>query len=133
MRRSSLGWTIAAGLLPLLALFGCGGPRTEEPAEGGLSESSASEARRLYTAESCTMCHGEMAQGVEELGPALRDLAPYWDRDRLADYLADPEAFRVANPDFEERRDASFNMEMPPFDHLSVEQRGMLADWLLTR
>ena len=133
MRRSIPRWTVAACALPILFALGCGGAGKEEPAGTGLDESASSEARQLFVAENCTLCHGEMTQGVEELGPAIRDLAPYWDRDRLAAYLEDPQGFREANPDFEERRDASFSMEMPPVDHLSVEQRLLLADWLLTR
>ena len=74
-----------------------------------------------------------MAQGLEGAGPALRDLAPYWDVDRLMAYLADPETFRAANPDFEDRREAVFELEMPAYDHLSEDQRRLLARWLLTR
>lgn len=117
-----------------LTLIGCG---AEEPGEAqaanSLGEADESRAINLYQSEACTACHGEMAQGQEEIGPALLDLAPYWDVDRLMAYLEDPEAFRAANPDFEERRDVAFEIEMPAFDHLSEDQRRLLARWLLTR
>jgi mono/diheme cytochrome c family protein len=117
-----------------LTLIGCGGePPVEAQADNSLGEAEESRALELYQAEACAACHGEMAQGQEEIGPALRDLAPYWDVDRLMVYLADPEGFRAANPDFDERRDVAFEIEMPAFDHLSEEQRRLLARWLLTR
>jgi hypothetical protein len=133
-RRIEIGilWVLAAGLVACGG-SGDGGKRSETPDATGPSEAQASEARKLFVDEGCPMCHGEMGQGVEELGPALRELKPYWDRERLMSYIEDPESFRAAHPDFEDRRDESFNMEMPSYDYLSVEQRGLLADWLLTR
>ena len=118
----------------IVLLGACGtGDETAPDQERGIGEAEASAARQLFQDENCTMCHGEMTQGMEELGPALRDLAPYWDRDRLASYLEDPPAFAEANPDFDERRDIAFDLEIPAYDSLSVEQRHILADWLLTR
>jgi len=98
-----------------------------------LSEAETARVVELYQGEACSACHGESAEGAEELGPPLRDLAPYWNEDRLVAYLEDPEGFRQANPDFEDRRVESFEMEMPAFDHLPAEQRELLARWLLTR
>jgi len=125
-------WVVAAGCG--MMLVACGG---EKPGDGqasaSLSEADESRALTLFQSEICTACHGEMAHGIEEAGPALRDLAPYWDVDRLTAYLADPEGFRAANPDFEERRDVAFELEMPASDHLSEDQRRLLARWLLTR
>jgi len=117
-----------------LALIGCG---SDEPGEAqavaGLSEADESRAIALFNSESCTMCHGEMARGQEGVGPALKDLAPYWDVDRLMAYLEDPEGFRASNTDFEDRRETEFELEMPASDHLSDDQRRLLARWLLTR
>lgn len=117
-----------------LMLVGCGG---ENPGDGQasvtLSEADESRAYALFQSEACTACHGEMAQGLEEAAPALKSLAPYWDVDRLMAYLADPEGFRAANPDFEDRREVVFELEMPASDHLSEDQRRLLARWLLTR
>jgi cytochrome c551/c552 len=117
-----------------LALIGCG---TEEPGEAqaaaGLSEADESRALALFDSEGCTVCHGEMANGQEGVGPGLKNLAPYWDVERLMVYLEDPEGFRESNPDFEDRRDTVFELEMPASDHLSDDQRKLLARWLLTR
>jgi cytochrome c2 len=115
-------------------LIGCGGEETgETQVDTSLSEADESRAITLFQSEACSVCHGEMAQGMEGAGPALRDLAPYWDTDRLTTYLADPEGFRADNPDFEDRRDVVFELEMPASDHLSEDQRRLLARWLLTR
>ena len=116
-----------------LILIGCGAAEPDAARAGNsISEADESRAIRLFQSEGCTACHGEMAQGLE-IGPALRDLAPYWDVDRLMAYIADPEGFRAANPDFEDRREVVFEMEMPASDHLSEDQRRLLARWLLTR
>jgi len=130
-----------AWLAPIVAvaacgwiLLGCGGEDSGEAQAGAvLSEADESRALALFQSESCTACHGEMAQGQEGAGPALESLAPYWDADRLMVYLEDPEGFRAENPDFEDRRDIAFELEMPASDHLSADQRRLLARWLLTR
>jgi mono/diheme cytochrome c family protein len=130
-------------VLPLLATLvfaACGGQApSEEPAAETAPESAAptreeiDRARALYDGQACATCHGENAEGIEGAGPALRDLRPYWDVERLMGYLEDPRAFREENPDFEERRDRTYDLEMPAFDTLSDEERRLLARWLLTR
>ena len=115
-------------------LIGCAGEQSGEAQDAtSISEADESRAFALFQSEACTACHGEMAQGIEQAGPALKALAPYWDVDRLMAYLADPEGFRAANPDFEDRREVVFELEMPASDHLSEDQRRLLARWLLTR
>jgi mono/diheme cytochrome c family protein len=106
------------------------GDATAAPASAG---SEVSNVLELYRDQGCPVCHGDRAEGVEDAGPALDDLAGYWNVERLSSYLEDPDAFRVANPDFDERRDASFRLDMPAYDGLTEEQREDLARWLLTR
>jgi cytochrome c551/c552 len=133
MRVAVLGSFVLIGVFGLM-LCGCASEQSiEEKAGDSLSEADESRALALFQSEACSACHGEMARGIEEVGPALQDLAPYWDVDRLATYLADPEGFRAANPDFEDRRDVVFELEMPASDHLSEDQRRLLARWLLSR
>ena len=130
---NSRGLVISLAMLAALCA-GCGGGETG----GGSSqeewtESDATRANNLFQSEDCVTCHGEQAEGVEGLGPALRNLSPYWDTVRLAAYLEDPDGFRQANPDFELRRSEEYGLEMPAFDHLSLAQRRLLARWLLMR
>ena len=105
-----------------------GGPAGEE-----WTDADAARAERLFQDEICSTCHGERLEGLDELGPKLSDLSPYWDVNRLAAYLEDPDGFRQLNPDFEMRRGEEFELEMPAFDHLSLAQRRLLARWLLMR
>ena len=90
-------------------------------------------AEELFESEGCAVCHGAGGSGAPGTGPALRDLAPYWSEARLLDYLGNPPGFRERNPDFEDRRDAGYELEMPAFDHLSEDDLRLLARWLLTR
>jgi mono/diheme cytochrome c family protein len=126
---------LPAGLAVVVTLLvvGCGGGRGAGESTGSVGEAEASRARQLFEREGCVACHGEMTQGIENAGPALHALAPYWDVPRLMEYINDPTVFRAANPDFEQRRDVTYEVEMPAFDHLSAEQRKLLARWLLTR
>lgn len=134
---SGLGQT-AAGLL-LASLVACGGGGGTEPAAPAeaepvvSSEADATEAVAVFQEEACTICHGEMGEGMAGVGPALQGLAPYWNEERLVAYLQDPEGFRAGNTDFEDRRDEQFELEMPAFDHLSDEQLQLLARWLMAR
>ena len=135
---------IGLGLAFLLACGGGGGedavggeagaePAAAVAAAPALSEADAERAAQLFQSETCTVCHGELAEGVEGAGPALKGLAPYWDEERLVAYLTDPEGFRAANPDFEDRREEQYDLEMPAFDYLAEEQRRLIAAWLMTR
>lgn len=133
MRRTVLV-SFAVAAVCGLTLIGCGGGEPgEAQADNSLAEADESRAIELFQSEACTACHGEMGEGLDGAGPALRELAPYWDVDRLMAYLADPEGFRAANPDFENRRDVAFELEMPAYDHLSEDQRRLLARWFLKR
>jgi mono/diheme cytochrome c family protein len=131
------GWTRTTLWLAGTTLLICGCSGAPSDGDGGeaaaLSEAQASKAMTLFQDEGCPACHGDLAGGIEGAGPALRDLAPYWDVERLATYLEDPEAFREANPDFDERRDTAYELEMPAYDYLSRDQRELLGRWLLER
>jgi len=125
---------VGLALLAVLAFAACtGGAEDGSTAPAAVSEAEASRALQLFQEEGCNGCHGDLAEGIEGSGPALRDLAPYWDVERLKAYLFDPEGFREANPDFEDRRSEEYPLEMPPFDHLDEQQRELLARWLMSR
>lgn len=122
------GIALAALLVGTIACGGSG--ESPEPRiEPAASPSGDSESARLYRDNDCGLCHGENREGTD-LGPPLRDLGTFWDTDRLTTYLENPLAFHEAEPRFLESR-TQFEMEMPPFDHLTVEERRALATWLL--
>jgi mono/diheme cytochrome c family protein len=132
MRGSSLPFTLAILAALTVLCAACGGS-ADGPSEEAWSDDDAARAARLFQNEDCVTCHGEQADGIEGMGPALRDLSPYWDTVRLAAYLEDPDGFREANPDFELRRSEEYELEMPPYDHLALAERRLLARWLLMR
>lgn len=108
--------------------LGCAGNDAPE-----LTEAEIEQAMSIYEDQSCGVCHGEAGEGGD-IGPALRNMTPYWDAERLSAYLRNPDGFRKANPDFEERRDRAFDeMEMPAYDLLSDEDSRALTRWLLTQ
>lgn len=130
MSRSNL--ELVSAVLTVASLCACGGGDTE-PTAPALSGADAVRARAIYADGGCEICHGEQTEGVEDAGPALGSLAPYWTEERLVDYLADPDAFREANPDFENRRQQTFELDMPAYGEFAEDDLRLLARWLLTR
>lgn len=105
----------------LLALASCAA-RKPPPGASGLD---------IYRLQNCANCHGPRGEGTRR-GPPLVALAEHWTRDALAGYLADPVAVRTED----ERLSAlgqSFSGHMQRYDNLDLEQRRVLAAWLLTR
>jgi mono/diheme cytochrome c family protein len=135
MKHSNWITALLALVVTAVLICACASGTGEEDAgeSPGLSAAELSRAATLFENEGCPVCHGDSAQGVEDAGPALSGLAPYWDVEKLSAYLQDPMVFRQANPDFDERRDVEFMLEMPAYDALSKEQRELLAGWLMTR
>lgn len=91
------------------------------------------QAAALFEQQACNVCHGNEGGGIEGAGPALGDLGDYWTEDLLEAYLRDPDGYRKAHPEFDQRRDAAYELEMPAFEHLDEEERRLLARWLLAR
>jgi len=133
-RRGSIEVLLLLTALSVMA-YGCGSNETQEDQlePPVLGEADAARAVELFQDQGCPVCHGDLAEGVEETGPALRDLAPFWDTERLGAYLRDPEGFRAANPAFEARRDIEFELEMPAYGELTEEELALLGRWLMTR
>lgn len=122
---------IMLAIVGLVLWIGCSREQPQAP-PAEPTEAEIARAMELYGQQACPECHAGNAEGSEN-GPVLRDLAPYWNVDRLVDYLGDPDGFRVANPDFDDRRDTVYELEMPAFDFVPEEDRRLLARWLLTR
>lgn len=66
---SHLGSFLVAAALVLVVLTGCGGDDTVAVTT---SDGPPSRGAQLAT-ESCSSCHGQSFEGVDKLGPALRD------------------------------------------------------------
>ena len=121
-------WLVAGFVI---SSFGCA--KEEPPKVVEPTAAEIEQAKAVYEDQSCGICHGDTADGGD-IGPALSNMTPYWDVERLIAYLREPDAFREANPDFEERRDRAYDeMEMPAYDMLPDEDARVLARWLLTR
>lgn len=109
--------TLLAGLLALAA---CGdAPDDKPPADGA----------RLYVLANCTTCHGADGAGGM-VGPPLRGLAQHWDRESLADYLADPRK-RLESDARLKALSLNFSMHMPPATNFTPAQRLLIADHAL--
>ena len=127
--------TLLLALLALGFVHGCSARRIDSNPAEAVALAPADEARALQAFEDlgCPICHGDLGQGQEEVAPPLRSLAPYWNAERLSTYILNPDWFRSENPDFDERRETEYDMEMPSYEAASEEQRALLARWLMTR
>lgn len=85
----------------------------------------------IYDLQNCANCHGDEREG-KSLGPSLAGLAQHWTRETLVEYLADPQGFVERDPRLRARSE-EYSGKMDPYDNLTLEQRGVLADWLLER
>lgn len=110
-------------LVALLALAACGGGSSSGAASDGPSGEG------LFTTQACHTCHGRAGEGTS-LGPTLSDLSRHWTREDLVTYLADPEAF-VARDARLKTLAGRYMSHMASFGHLSEEERGRLADFVL--
>ncbi len=120
--RRRVGLGPATWALGLCASLACALRRPPPPGASGA---------QIYELQNCANCHGEEGAGTSR-GPALRELSRHWTRERLVDYLADPQAVAAVDPRLR-ARGREFSSEMGPYDNLTAEQRGVLADWLLAR
>ncbi len=79
----------------------------------------------------CVGCHGNNLEGTIN-GPELVNLAEYWNRDNLINYLRNPKGF--ANSDrFEEYKKKYSKVIMPSYESIDVKDLGTIADYLLAK
>lgn len=108
-------------LVPVLILVtGCGA----EPA------TTTDAGQRVWQAQGCAGCHGEPGE-IRSTAPPLTDLPAHWDRDTLADYLADPEGVKARTPRLQYLNE-QYPVIMPRID-ASPEDLQLLAEYLLHR
>ena len=146
--------TLAAALLATAT--GCGGGGAEDGSGGRTSSGGSAEpaaeapeggaaagaelgaeeveaAIAVYEAGACWTCHGRPHKDQPGLaGPPLSGLTQHWSAEDLADFIDDPEAW-VAKDDRLAVKKSEFTVPMmPPMRPISIEDRTLLARWLLT-
>lgn len=112
---------LAPALLLLSGLMAC---NDDGPSKAPLAQRSGPE---LYKLQNCATCHGRAGAG-SATGPALRELARNWTREKLIEYFDDPVGYRERDERL--RGGRQYMMPMPRVI-LDTELRGRLADHVL--
>lgn len=78
----------------------------------------------------CNTCHGNDYNGTAT-APALVNLSQYYDRDKLINYLRNPNSFMDSDrfKAFKEK----YRSVMPPYNNKDVKDLGKIADYLLSK
>lgn len=79
----------------------------------------------------CTNCHGTDLNGSAK-GPSLTRLSEFWSRDKLINYLRNPNSFMNSDR-FKEYKEKYPNVIMPSFNNIDVKELGKIVDFLLSR
>ncbi|MDP3148265.1 MAG: c-type cytochrome [Ignavibacteria bacterium] len=77
----------------------------------------------------CNSCHGSDLKGTN-MSPALVGLKTYYDRDKLINYLRNPNAY-LEEERFKAYKDKFKNIVMPAYGNKDVKELGKIADYLL--
>jgi len=119
--------TALVGLAPVLLLsaLALAGAATA-CAGGGSGPMTGAE---LYRARACHTCHGGSGEG-RSIGPPLVGLAEHWTVEDLAAYLAEPRSF-VERSERLQAVDEQYRTNMQSFRHLDLEERTLIARWVL--
>jgi|GEM_PF-2470096 len=134
-----LRYSLPMSLAVSLCFFaGCGssgekatdpGTASSAPAQVPLTEAEAARAASLFQENGCVDCHGDDRLGGED-APSLMGIRAHWTEKKLAKYIYNPEFYMVSNPAIL-KRNPGYDQAMPPFTHLSLEDRMILARWVL--
>ena len=104
-------------------------PSVDSPVpQTGMSSENLS-AKELMNKLGCITCHGNEMQGTK-MGPSLHNVAEYWSRDKLINYLRNPTSFSDTER-FKKFEDQFPGMIMPAFGNIEVKELGKIADYLL--
>jgi mono/diheme cytochrome c family protein len=115
MRRTSILAAAAA-----LLLSAC----SKEPARPVPPDGAA-----LFREQNCIQCHGDDGSGTN-LGPTLHGKKQFWTREKIAVYLADPQAVIQGDARLTAQKE-KYMLPMVKFPYLTLEQRLALADHVL--
>lgn len=78
----------------------------------------------------CVSCHGNNLEG-SKVGPSLQNVAQYWSRDGLLNYLRNPSSYEGGSR-FADYKKMYSNVVMPPYDNLDVKDLGKIAEYILS-
>jgi mono/diheme cytochrome c family protein len=79
----------------------------------------------------CTNCHGDDLNGTQ-MAPPLKNIKDFWSKDKLTNYLRNPESFMDSDR-FKAYRDKYPGTIMPSFGNINVQELGKIAEFLLNR
>jgi mono/diheme cytochrome c family protein len=113
------GACIGVGLA-LAGSFACSSGDVGAPSQGS----------DLYRTQACATCHGSEGQG-SMLGPALKGAGVHWTREKLVDYLSDPQTYTSMDPRLAQQG-KTYLQPMPAYKTLKPEERAGLADFVLS-
>ena len=133
---------LAAFLFLFIFLFLLGrltkGPREEKKQtsnpvpQGEMSNQSQDLSPKDMMARlGCTGCHGVDLAGTMQ-APSLIDIKGNWSKDKLINYLRNPESFMDSDR-FQVYRQKYPGKIMPSFNNISVQELGKIAEYLLNQ
>jgi len=102
------------------------------PSQSQANETMASpdlNGEALVKQFNCTTCHGSNLQGTN-MAPALVGLTSYYDRDKLINYLRNPNDY-LEQDRFKQYKNKFKNIVMPAYGNKDVKELGKIADYLL--
>lgn len=83
----------------------------------------------LINNSGCKSCHGENLTGTN-LAPTLYGLQSFYDRDKLINYLRNPNSFMDSDR-FKNYKEKYKNIVMPSYNNIDVKNLGIISDYLL--
>ena len=87
--------------------------------------------KEMMTRIGCTGCHGPDLAGTNQ-APALIDIKENWSKDKLINYLRNPQSYMDSDR-FKVYRQRYPGAMMPSFNNISVQELGKIAEYLLSQ
>ena len=105
---------------------------TNTTPQGEMSNQSQDlDANGLMVRLGCTGCHGNDLNGTQ-MAPSLKNIKSFWSKDKLTNYLRNPESFMDSDR-FKAYRDKYPGSVMPSFDNINVQELGKIAEYLISQ
>jgi len=108
--------------------MGMGGMPAQKQSNEAMASSDASD-DELVKQFNCNSCHGADLQG-STMAPSLVGLKSFYDRDKLINYLRNPNSY-LEQDRFKEFKNKFKNIVMPSYGNKDVKELGKVADYLL--